>query len=761
MPSFRLNKTERHRAQDRNFHAPEPGPSRTNPRTQLPPHISSRPDIYMADGTTLIQRPMPALFSRTDNRRTGQQPEADRDDAEITEAHSATPPPDDNTQHHRKRIVQWKRWQQDVLPKLLPHFTRTLYNTKSLRECDHLKLRATNCACVGRTLKIAIVHFTSIDDVEIKVCDCHSVAEQLMQIAAFPCAPLAPTLAVDLRVLEFTMNLFLQVAPNNTVFALALERVLANMGYQLDHRNSLRIRFGNCLMWYTHLRNLHKAGYHQIVETARLRHLAEAAPEASQSDEDPATPTPVVAQAPSVAIPTTPETVPESSPAPRGRQPHGTKKGHRPSSSTTPTPGAGTKHPRDPTPEPPPLPFPEPPPRTRPSEYLRRRCPLCFGNLKHDKSLVADVLVCIDACFTQKGNKAARDPPKTHPNTHFVPEALAAQTEAYVDGVRMNAASGRGKRQRATVQEVDDEDGYEDPGLPLPRSVLDGCEASFKAADEKREKASTQYFQDTAVMALLCRHDRVLWLVNMHSAGEKQFNVVLLMEMLFQHLPIDIAVGLLYDVACTMERSCRKWGFLDRYIDRIAFAVAVFHAFGHEWPCQLYFHLRKRVGFGLTDGEGCERFWHSISHLIANLRICGYHNRLYTLDAQIEHADEASMMRLGEWIRRRHFHTAKKRAAANAALQEAGKPLTVLREQWALQVVAQTKPLPRRSKNRGERAVNAVILLRAAIKTRQKLVSELRQQYLDSVDDEDEGAYTPRKVDAALETGGGGGRISS
>ncbi|KAJ7687632.1 hypothetical protein B0H17DRAFT_1136182 [Mycena rosella] len=32
-----------------------------------------------------------------------------------------------------------------------------------------------------------------------------------------------------------------------------------------------------------------------------------------------------------------------------------------------------------------------------------------------------------------------------------------------------------------------------------------------------------QFYDDTTLMVLLCRHDRVLWLVNMHSMGEKQF----------------------------------------------------------------------------------------------------------------------------------------------------------------------------------------------------------------------------------------------
>ncbi|KAJ7708199.1 hypothetical protein B0H17DRAFT_1156047 [Mycena rosella] len=443
-------------------------------------------------------------------------------------------------------------------------------------------------------------------------------------------------------------------------------------------------RFGNCLLWYIHLRNQTKEQYSTKLEEARATYLdgnpQEIAQEEPASDAEPSD---------------TDNSSPGGAPAFSGAIPVHTS-----------------------------------------SEYLRRRCPACFGGVKHNPAMITDVNVCIDACFTQKKRKSPRDPPRTHPKTHFVPEEDAARTEAYVDKV-WQVEEKRAKRQKAMEDALEAEDGYEHPELLLPRSVLDGCEASFKAADEKREKASTEFFEDTAIMGLLCRHDRVLWLVNMHSAGEKKFNVVVLMEMLFQHLPLNITVSLLYDVACSFERTCRKWGFLCRFMDRLAFAVSVFHAFGHKWACQLLYHPRKRKGFGFTNGEGCERFWHSISHLIANLRICGYYNRLYTLDMQIEHADDASLTNLGEWIRRRHLHSMKKRTEATAALARCGKPVSLLREQWALQVKTQTKPLPRRSKNKGQQAVNAVMLMRTALKVRRTRVTEIRNRFLDAVQEED------------------------
>jgi hypothetical protein len=75
--------------------------------------------------------------------------------------------------------------------------------------------------------------------------------------------------------------------------------------------------------------------------------------------------------------------------------------------------------------------------------------------------------------------------------------------EDHVSDCRRGGAGTR-KRPRQPVEEVPD--GYEN-GMRIPVSVLDGCNESFVAADEKREKASTRFFADTGVMALVCHHD--------------------------------------------------------------------------------------------------------------------------------------------------------------------------------------------------------------------------------------------------------------
>ena len=162
-------------------------------------------------------------------------------------------------------------------------------------------------------------------------------------------------------------------------------------------------------------------------------------------------------------------------------------------------------------------------------------------------------------------------------------------------------------------------------GLSVPNFILDSCQDSFMATDEKCEKASTQFFKDMGLMTLLCQHDHILFLINMTTAGERQYYAFTLLRELFNQLSHDVTVGILYDIGCTIHHSCIKYGFLSNILPRITFGISVFHAYGHQWPCQLVYHPRKHRGFGLSDGEGCERFWSQLKKLIPPLRVSGVH----------------------------------------------------------------------------------------------------------------------------------------
>ncbi|KAJ3978703.1 hypothetical protein F5890DRAFT_1422361, partial [Lentinula detonsa] len=57
----------------------------------------------------------------------------------------------------------------------------------------------------------------------------------------------------------------------------------------------------------------------------------------------------------------------------------------------------------------------------------------------------------------------------------------------------------------------------------------------------------------------------------MHTAGEGQHYTLALLASLFEHLPSDVIVRLLYDIGCQLHRSCVKWGFLKPYMSRTTF----------------------------------------------------------------------------------------------------------------------------------------------------------------------------------------------
>ncbi|KAG6836295.1 hypothetical protein H0H93_009388 [Arthromyces matolae] len=346
-----------------------------------------------------------------------------------------------------------------------------------------------------------------------------------------------------------------------------------------------------------------------------------------------------------------------------------------------------------------------------------------------------DVIVCLDANFTQKRRKGpyagGHGRHDMHPETVFLAESEVKDMEKLVESVRPS-------QPRTQQQTALGEDGFEKSArgsMRVPTSVLDGCMDSFTAADEKRVKASTQFFSDTGLMAILCRHDIVLWLVNMTSPGERQYYVLALLKHLFSHLPPTTRVGALYDIGCQIERSCIKWEFLDADImSRLVWAVSVFHAFGHQWACQLIYHPRKRDGFGLSDGEGCERFWSSIKLLIPSLRVSGYWQRLFSLDREVEFLNNKSLINLGTWLKRKWLRCQKRKKEAEEVLDKVAISMDVLQKEWDAQVTAQTKPLRKQSQNAGNQAIDEILSLLEVRKALQESIANVDSMFASDTD---------------------------
>lgn len=190
-----------------------------------------------------------------------------------------------------------------------------------------------------------------------------------------------------------------------------------------------------------------------------------------------------------------------------------------------------------------------------PSPYLQSRCLLCHPAKTVQPSKERfNGIYCLDACFQQVRLRGAggSDPELDTPRTCFISPDEVTKAKRHVEKRRMAKPD-----HTIDVESLDAEDLVE-PGLKIPTSVLNDCEKSFKAADENRQKGATSSFADTGLMALICMHDRVLYLVNVTTAGEKQYYAVALLIALFRGLPSWWKAGILYDIACQLHRSVLK-----------------------------------------------------------------------------------------------------------------------------------------------------------------------------------------------------------
>ncbi|KAF9508417.1 hypothetical protein BS47DRAFT_1416606 [Hydnum rufescens UP504] len=244
------------------------------------------------------------------------------------------------------------------------------------------------------------------------------------------------------------------------------------------------------------------------------------------------------------------------------------------------------------------------------------------------------LIVCLDANFQLKRNRdkdrrkefaglpGSLDPKVISPRTIFLSEVQIWEWEERVE-VLQPSKPKTGHKQKAGKMEETKGDlmggGRPDeiePGMNLPNATYDACRDSFVAADGDHIKALSTYFDSTGVMALLCPHDHPL-------LAKKQFYALALISALMELIPNHWRVRVLYNIGCQMHRTLQKWDLMPEYLHRLKFAVSIFHAYGHQWACQLWYHPRKAAMWGLSDGEGCERFWSDLQKLIPGLHVAG------------------------------------------------------------------------------------------------------------------------------------------
>ena len=163
---------------------------------------------------------------------------------------------------------------------------------------------------------------------------------------------------------------------------------------------------------------------------------------------------------------------------------------------------------------------------------------LILHKLKIRVSDGGDIHVAIDATFSQLHNIAASDSP-----WFYEPKYFLSKEEVDRMGDRITAARSKGARPYKSG---------------VPESALDECEKLYEAANEKKDKTASAKFNDTGLMALVCRHDIVIFLANVDTPGEQQKFGITLIEHLFSHIPKQATVVVYYDIGCMLDRSLHR-----------------------------------------------------------------------------------------------------------------------------------------------------------------------------------------------------------
>ncbi|KAI6098311.1 hypothetical protein EDD17DRAFT_1481358 [Pisolithus thermaeus] len=153
----------------------------------------------------------------------------------------------------QKQHNQWWWWSEDIIPALVKPYMEYLELSQSLHvivdaqvdsrsQCHNCVVHRLRVCCLFFHHMLSYCHSTSclcllgLGELEINYCACTPAPVQLMKCGPFGCSPVAPTLVVDLCMLEFMKTLFVWLTPNTTAWCEAFECFLDGQGYKLQSK---------------------------------------------------------------------------------------------------------------------------------------------------------------------------------------------------------------------------------------------------------------------------------------------------------------------------------------------------------------------------------------------------------------------------------------------------------------------------------------------------------------------------------------------
>ncbi|KAI1784417.1 hypothetical protein LXA43DRAFT_1066776 [Ganoderma leucocontextum] len=545
-----------------------------------------------------------------------------------------TPPPRPSKRSHQlvgmhfespKRRRPWLKDSELVLRPGLAHQEQEL--TAKLNSMLR-KVTWNGLKVVG--VDRVVTSSTYLETIKFQMCECVTLPQALVHNGLFPTSPLQPRIAVSIDLLDFYSALFERSADAVTALAGALKTMYRRRGFSiLNTKNEpihdpFRRGLGQAIQWYDILRRRSETKVELAIEECIPIVTVEAP---YPKDEDAPRISSICPVGDSGERPVQPSTECSTGERKCNQSIADDLDALRPINHNE---GSAKEGPR----------------LSKMLGPLLSRLHLAVVSFNSD---VQDVSAAYDMDGVSSGkdgvqrhNLAAGDSPWFYEPKYFL-------SKEQVDRMGDRITAARSKGPRAYKNHV-------------PESALDECEKSYEAANEKKDKTSSTKFDDTGLMALVCRHDIVIFLANVDTPGEQQKFGVALIEHLFSHVPKRATVVVYYDIGCVLDRSLHRFHILpDTIVERLLFATSVMHAYGHQWACQLVYNPRLREGLGLTEGEGTERLWSKFRKLIGVTRSSGRMRRIWMLDRHADVVNTSTRENLGVWIRGRLKHSVEVR----------------------------------------------------------------------------------------------------
>ncbi|KAF9505368.1 hypothetical protein BS47DRAFT_1368120 [Hydnum rufescens UP504] len=172
-----------------------------------------------------------------------------------------------------------------------------------------------------------------------------------------------------------------------------------------------------------------------------------------------------------------------------------------------------------------------------------------------------------------------------------------------------------------------------------------------------------------------------------------------------------------------MDQSLKKWNFMPDWSPHLKWGISIFHTYGHQWMCQLWYHPRKSTIWGPSDGEG----------------VTGYHRCLFILNLQVECIDEEKWGDFGKWLQVHVDQAQSWLDEAREKLAESTFSIKYLLHQFKEQCAYHSKPIMQQSKTQGAHAIEHILSLQSMLEAQQENLWELISEGNDVIPEDSAG----------------------